>query len=157
MLEVCSTSLPQYSIPLVMGDPRYVEHLERRKRIFEKRANEAWETLSKVKGIKVVEPKGAFYLSVIFDTDSLNHRQTLPIKQNEVRQHVETIVQGVDVDKRFVYYLLASTGICVVPMTGFYSNLKGFRMTLLETDDRVRQNTLATIAQAIETYIASAH
>lgn len=156
MLEVCSTSLPQYSIPPVMGDPRYVDHLARRKRMFEKRANEAWEVLSQVKGVKLVKPKGAFYLSIVFDTDRLNHRQTLPIKQNEVRKYVETIVQGVDVDKRFVYYLLASTGICVVPMTGFYSNLKGFRMTLLETDDRARQHTLKTIAQAIETYIASA-
>ncbi len=155
MLEVCSTSLPQYSIPLVMGDPRYVDHLDRRKRMFEKRANEAWDVLSEVKGIKLVKPKGAFYLSIIFDADSLNHRQTLPIERTEVRQYVETIVQGVDVDKRFVYYLLASTGICVVPMTGFYCNRKGFRMTLLETDDRVRQHTLKTIARAIESYIAS--
>jgi alanine-synthesizing transaminase len=156
MLEVCSTSLPQYSIPLVMGDPRYIDHLDHRKRMFEKRANEAWNVLSEVNGVKLVKPKGAFYLSIIFDTDSLNHRQTLPIKQTEVRQYVEKIVQGVDVDKRFVYYLLGSTGICVVPMTGFYSNRKGFRMTLLETDDGIRQRTLKTIAQAIETYIASA-
>ncbi len=35
MLEVCSTSLPQYSIPRIMGDPRYIDHLNRRKKMFE--------------------------------------------------------------------------------------------------------------------------
>jgi alanine-synthesizing transaminase len=156
MLEVCSTSLPQYSIPLVMGDSRYIDHLKRRSQMFEKRANEAWSILSEVSGIRVVKPKGAFYLSILFDLDKLNNRQTLPIERRETRRYVETLVQGVDVDKRFVYYLLASTGICVVPMTGFYSNMKGFRMTLLETDDRVRQNTLKTIARSIEIYLSSA-
>ncbi|MBN1653456.1 MAG: pyridoxal phosphate-dependent aminotransferase [Deltaproteobacteria bacterium] len=155
MLEVCSTSLPQYSIPLVMGDPRYVEHLNQRKRMFEKRANEAWTILSQVDGIQIIKPKGAFYMSIIFDAERLTHRQTLPIERPEVRRYVEQIVQGVDVDKRFVYYLLGSTGICVVPMTGFYSNRKGFRMTLLETDDRVRETTLKTIARSIEQYLSS--
>lgn len=41
MLEVCSTSLPQLSIPLVMGDPRYKAHLDARRRMFEFRAHEA--------------------------------------------------------------------------------------------------------------------
>ena len=30
-LEVCSTSLPQYSIPLIVGDERYIPHLEKKK------------------------------------------------------------------------------------------------------------------------------
>ncbi len=31
MLEVCSTNLPQYVIPRILGDPRYQANLERRR------------------------------------------------------------------------------------------------------------------------------
>ena len=65
-------------------------------------------------------------------------------------------MQGVEVDKRFVYYLLGATGICVVPLTGFCCNRKGFRVTLLETDDAKRLHTWRTIVDAITRYLASA-
>ncbi len=156
MLEVCSTSLPQYSIPLVMGDPRYQEHLNIRRKIFEYRANEAWEVFSKVEGINVVKPQGAFYMSVVFKDDILNEKQTLPIESPEVKEFVEKRVECVEADKRFVYYLLGATGICVVPLTGFCCTRKGFRVTLLETDDKKRKWTWETIAGCIEEYIASA-
>ena len=155
MLEVCSTSLPQYSIPPIMGDPRYIEHLDHRKKLFEGRATEAYDVFSKVEGITVVKPQGAFYMSILFD-DNLNGSQTLPIDDTEVLKYIEKKVSGVQVDKRFVYYLLAATGICVVPLTGFCCNKKGFRITLLETDDEKRIWTWKTIAESIKNYLASA-
>lgn len=156
MLEVCSTSLPQYAIPPVMGDPRYLEHLDRRKIMFEERVNEAWEILSKVDNIHVTKPQGAFYMPVLFKDDALNHEQTLPIADPRIKKYVEQIVKGVQTDKRFVYYLLAATGICVVPLTGFCSDRKGFRVTLLETDDKKRKWTWETIAKSIKLYTQSA-
>ncbi len=155
MLEVCSTSLPQYSIPLVMGDPRYETHLEKRRKTFEHRAYEAWKTFSEVDGIHVVKPQGAFYMSILFNDDVLNDRQALPIDNPEVKAYVEGIVQDVEVDKRFVYYLLGSTGICVVPLTGFCCARKGFRVTLLEMDDEKRKWTWDTITRSITTYLNS--
>ena len=119
MLEVCSTSLPQLSIPLVMGDPRYKAHLDARRRMFEHRAQEAWQNFQGVAGVRVIKPQGAFYMSVMFEDGVLNGRQTLEIENPNVKAHIEEIVQGVEVDKRFVYYLLGATGICVVPLTGF--------------------------------------
>lgn len=155
MLEVCSTSLPQHSIPLVMGDPRYEEHLALRTAMYEKRAQEAWDFFSQVQGIKVNKPQGAFYMSVLFEDGALNNRQTLPITNPKALEYIENRVKGVEVDKRFVYYLLGSTGICVVPLTGFCCNRKGFRITLLEMDERKRQWTYQTIAQSIRDYIGS--
>jgi len=155
MLEVCSTSLPQYSIPLVMGDPRYEEHLASRRAEYERRALEAWEIFSGVEGIRVNKPQGAFYMSVLFEDSVLNNRQTLPIENPRALEYVENKVKGVEVDKRFVYYLLGSKGICVVPLTGFCCNRKGFRVTLLETDDAKRRWTFQTIADGIREYIAS--
>ncbi len=155
MLEVCSTSLPQYSIPEVMGDPRYPEHLEKRRKMFEDRANEAYEIFAKVDGITVTRPQGAFYMPILFDDDILNSTQQLSIENPEAASYLQEIVQDVQVDKRFVYYLLASTGICVVPLTGFCCNRKGFRITLLECDDQKRKWTWETIATSIKQYIDS--
>ncbi|MHC5060385.1 MAG: pyridoxal phosphate-dependent aminotransferase [Planctomycetota bacterium] len=156
MLEVCSTSLPQYAIPLVIGDPRYIEHLERRKKMFESRANEAWEILSKVEGTIVVKPQGAFYMTVLFREGILNNRQTLEIADARAGEFIEGSVQGMPADKRFVYYLLGSTGICVVPLSGFCCDKQGFRVTLLETDDEKRRWTWSKIAESIKKYLASA-
>ncbi|GAB1409206.1 pyridoxal phosphate-dependent aminotransferase [Desulfovibrionales bacterium] len=156
MLEVCSTSLPQLSIPRVMGDSRYAAHLEARRTMFERRAHEAWSAFQGVPGVQVIKPQGAFYMAVMFEDGVLSERQTLPISNPAVRSYIEEIVQGVEVDKRFVYYLLGATGICVVPLTGFCCGRKGFRVTLLETDDHKRQQTWATITQAIGTYLSSA-
>ncbi|MBN2093141.1 aminotransferase class I/II-fold pyridoxal phosphate-dependent enzyme, partial [candidate division KSB1 bacterium] len=155
MLEVCSTSLPQFSIPLIMGDSRYPQHLEHRRRIFEKRANEAYTIFSELEGIKIVRPQGAFYFTILFDDAVLNESQHLPIENQAAKTFIESKVDNVEVDKRFVYYLLAATGICVVPLTGFYCSRKGFRVTLLETDDLKRRWIWNTLAGAIKKYLES--
>ncbi len=154
-LEVCSTSLPQRSIPIIMGDPRYRDHLEHRKKMFEARANEATDILSQVDEIFVNRPHGAFYLTVLFRDGVLNNKQSLHIDNPEVREYVETIVKRVQPDKRFVYYLLGAAGICVVPLTGFCCTRQGFRVTLLETDDDKRRWTWETLREKIREYVAS--
>ncbi len=155
MLEVCSTSLPQYSIPRIIGDPRYLKHLEHRKKMFEARANEAFEIINSYEYIQVTRTQGAFYMAVLFDDNILNDRQTLPVANQDIKNFVEEKVKGVPVDKRFVYYLLASEGICVVPLTGFCCNRQGFRITLLETNDEKRRNTWHRIGKAIKAYVES--
>ena len=83
----------------------------------------------------------------------LNGHQTLPIVSEEVKRFIEQKVSGVSPDKRFAYYLMASTGICVVPLSGFNSNLHGFRVTLLEGDEVKFRTTMQTIADKIGEYI----
>ncbi|MBN1559855.1 pyridoxal phosphate-dependent aminotransferase [candidate division KSB1 bacterium] len=155
-LEVCSTSLPQYVIPQVIGDPRYRDHLEKRRRLFEARANEACDILEQVDEIYVNRPQGAFYLSVLFNEGVLNFQQELQIQNHAIRRAVEEKVQNVAIDKRFVYYLLGATGICVVPLSGFCTGRHGFRVTLLETDDGKRRWTWETLVRAIKEYVHSA-
>ena len=67
-------------------------------------------------------------MSVAFKEKVLNAKQTLPIENPEVKTLVENLVNqpGVSLDKRFVYYLLASTGICVVPLSSFFTPEPGF-------------------------------
>lgn len=155
MLEVCSTSLPQYAIPRILGDPRYPGHLQRRRAIYEERAEEAWKSFLDVPGVMVNKPQGAFYMTVLFKDNVLNDRQSLSIPDTKIRRFIEDKIKGVKPDKRFVYYLLGATGICVVPLTGFCCDKQGFRLTLLETDDEKRAWTWHTIAESIRAYLDS--
>ena len=154
-LEVCSTTLPQMSIPLVFGDPRYKEHLDRRAQMFSDRADEAVEFFQGCEPVIVNKPGGAFYLTVMFKDGVLNSRQTLPIENDAVRNRIEALVKNVSDDKRFVYYLMGATGIVVVPLSGFHCNHPGFRVTLLETDDAKRRWIFKTLRGAVDQYVSS--
>lgn len=154
-LEVCSTTLPQMSIPPIMGDPRYLDHLRHREQMFDERATEAFDAFKTCDAVVVNKPGGAIYFTVMFKDGVLNDQQMLPIESREVRERVEQLVKGVPPDKRFVYYLMGATGIVVVPLTGFQCSHEGFRITLLETDDTKRAWILKTLREAIDHYVAS--
>jgi aspartate/methionine/tyrosine aminotransferase len=157
-LEVCSTSLPQLCIPDIMADPRYPEHLTRRAAMFAQRAEEAYRALSGIRGITIVKPRGALYASAVFDPAALadphGRGRTLPVKESGLQEYIREKTRGVEPDKRFVYWLLASTGICVVPLSGFASELPGFRFTLLEHDDDKRREIYAALGDAVRRYLA---
>ena len=158
MVEVCSTTLPQKAIPPILSHPQYNEYLHERTTRYEKFSNIAYDILKGVDGVKVNRTNGAFYMSVAFERNRLNDRQTLPIDNAEVKELVEGLISqpGTSLDKRFVYYLLASTGICVVPLTSFSTEEHGFRITLLEHDEREFTTIFTTIATSITTYLHSA-
>jgi alanine-synthesizing transaminase len=153
-LEVCSTSLPQIVIPRIMGDGRYPAHLARRAAMFGSRADEAAAAFEGIPGVKLVKPEGAFYASAVF-SGGLPAEGRLPVSDPSLAAYIEEQVAGLAPDKRFAYWLLASTGICVVPLTGFVSDLPGFRFTLLETDDERRRWIFGSLAEACRTYLAS--
>jgi len=155
MLEVCSTTLPQKVLPKIFSDPRYRAHLAERIGVYKKRADTAYEIFRGVRGVVAPKPSGAFYLSVVFDDGVLSDEQSLRIENPKVKHFIEGALDGLAPDKRFVYYLMAATGICVVPLSGFNSDLQGFRITLLEPDAAKFKKTLETIASAIKTYLAA--
>lgn len=155
MLEVCSTTLPQKVIPQLLCDPRYREYHEKRNKMYERRSVFAYDTLKRIDGLIVNQTDGAFYMTVAFKDGVLNEKQRLEIKDNTIRNYIEEIAQNVALDKRFVYYLLGATGICVVPLTGFSCELYGFRITLLETDEKKFEWIFTTIAEKTKDYLNS--
>ncbi len=155
MLEVCATTLPQMSIPAVFSSELYPPHLRRRAEMFRQRATETYEIFSKVPGVMCTHPDGAFYFSVVFEPGVLKSTQSLPIKNPEIRAYVDSLCANATNDKRFVYNLLGSEGICIVPLNGFSTNLEGFRVTLLNTDDEKRREIFLRIAAAIKTFLNS--
>ncbi|HMY69771.1 MAG TPA: aminotransferase class I/II-fold pyridoxal phosphate-dependent enzyme, partial [Leptospiraceae bacterium] len=156
MLEVCSTTLPQMAIPDIYSSPEFIPHLNARNEKYRQRAHQAVEILSQVKGIKVVEPKGGFFLTVLFETGILNDRMKLKISNSEAEKYISGMLANAANDRRFVLNLLASTGICVVPISSFCCRKDGFRVTLLEEDPEAFEKTFRTIADSISDYLKSA-
>ena len=157
MLEVCSTTLPQVVMPRVVTHPQYQDYLAQRIQRYERLSNVAYDCLKNVDGVLINRTNGAFYMSVVFDDGVLHNRQTLPIENPEVKAHVESLVNkpGVSLDKRFVYYLLGATGVCVVPLSSFATTLQGFRSTLLETNEEQFSKIFNNIADSIKIYLSS--
>ncbi|MDK2789797.1 MAG: alanine-synthesizing transaminase [Methanothermococcus sp.] len=153
MVEVCSTTLPQKVIPKVMGDPRFEKYLDERRKYYEKGSNIAYNRLKSIDGLTVNKTCGAFYMSVVFNNEYLNEKNKLNIKNKELNRFIEGITKDVNHDMKFVYYLLASSGICLVPLSSFCSELNGFRSTLLEKDEDKLKWIYDTIAEKIEEYL----
>ena len=102
MNEVCSTTLPQKTIPAIMTHPEYANYLAERVVRYERMSNITYNFLKEVPGLVVNRTNGAFYMAVAFQDGLLNNRQSLPIGNPEVRELVEGLVNapGVSPDKR---------------------------------------------------------
>ncbi|WCL50261.1 pyridoxal phosphate-dependent aminotransferase [Leptospira sp. GIMC2001] len=156
MLEVCSTTLPQLSIPKIYSHPNFIPHLKMRNEKFRKRAEIATSYFDGLEGVQVVEPKGAFYLTVHFPKGVLNKKMNLPILNAKVSEYVNSLLVGAKEDRRLVLYLLALTGICVVPLTSFCCDKDGFRVTLLEENEEKFHWIFKTLRDTIKKYLESA-
>ncbi len=155
MIEVCSTKLPQLAIPKIIGDPRYKDYRTAFNTAIEKRSEIIAAMLQDIPALKFNKTYGAFYNTIIFQKEALRPNQSLTIEDEAVRQLLERwLAQEPDMaaDKRFVYYLLAAKGVCVVPISSFCSELQGFRVTLLENDEATLIETFRRIREAVEEY-----
>jgi aspartate/methionine/tyrosine aminotransferase len=157
LMEVCSVTMPQYILSKIYDHPEFEKWNQEYNAELEKNGNYIAEVLGKTKGMKVNRTNGAFYMMPLFEQGILSDRQTLHIANEAARKFIELEVSkpGFPLDKRFTYYLLAATGICVVPASGFFSPYHGFRLTTLDRDDERRKKNYATLSKAIEEYVAS--
>jgi aspartate/methionine/tyrosine aminotransferase len=156
MLEVCSTTLPQKALPLVMSDPRYYPYLAGRNARYWEKSQIAYDIFSRVPGLKTNKAYGAFYMTVLFDEGCLRKGQFLKPANSGAADIMRELENTEEPDKRFVYHMLASRGICVVPLSsGFNSDLHGFRITLLEPDINEFRKVMQSIADAAGEYISS--
>ncbi len=154
-LEVCSTTLPQLALPKILSHSNYKKHLQALNDRYAERADFLEKVFKDVEEVIFVKPQGAFYATPVFKKGVLNHKQTLALDNEKVRDYINLITTNVSPDRRFVYYLLAATGICVVPLSGLNSQLDGFRITLLENDFKKFQQTAKALVTAIKRYIQS--
>nr|MBF0221122.1 pyridoxal phosphate-dependent aminotransferase [Desulfobulbaceae bacterium] len=157
MLEVCSTTLPQKVLPILMAHPGYKSFLQERVQKYQERANIAYKMFCGEEGLIVNPSNGAFYFTVVFQTNYLSEDQTLPVPNNLVSNKIAQLVDApmMALDKRFSLYLLGNTGICVVPLSSFNTELQGLRMTLLEEDDKRFLWTVTSIRDSLRNYLGT--
>ncbi|SDD24822.1 Aspartate/methionine/tyrosine aminotransferase [Algoriphagus faecimaris] len=157
MIEVCSTILPQLAIPKIMNHPAYQSYRAEANAHIGKRSDWMREILGDIEGIKFNPTQGAFYNTIVFDEKLLTPDQSLPIKDEKLKGLLDTWLNDPEMplDKRFVYYLLAAERICVVPISSFCSDLRGFRVTLLEENEEVFKDTFLRLGKTIRQYLKS--
>lgn len=156
MIEVCSTKLPQVAIPKILGDPRFKTYREQTNENIGKRSKIISEILGTVPELRFNETFGAFYNTIIFKDGVLKNDQTIHITNSKIKELVEQWTSSnIPLDKRFVYYLLAAKGVCVVPVSSFCSSLLGFRVTLLEENEAILVKTFTAIRDGIVEYLQS--
>lgn len=157
MVEVCSTTLPQMAIPKVYGDPRFNEYRQKTNVKIGERSELISSFLKDVPYLYFNSTNGAFYNTIIFKPGTLTNRQSLKIENQEAQELLDTWLSESNIkqDKRFVYYLLAAKGVCVVPISSFCSDLLGFRVTLLEEDQVTLIETFSRIKDAVIEYCES--
>ncbi len=156
MIEVSSTTLPQKAIPIIMEDSRYKDFLAETNINIGRRSQRLTEAFKDLDGIQFNLTNGAFYNTIIFDNNVLKPHQTMHIEdRNAIELLGSWLSPDMPFDKRFVYYLLAAKHVCVVPISSFSSELLGFRMTLLEEDEKEQELIFSRIREGIREYLSS--
>lgn len=156
LFEVSSTTLPQLAIPKIFGDPRFESYRISVNRKIENTRNIVCDLLSDIPEIQIIRPGGAFYCTVRFREGVLNDTQKIAVKNEGVKHILKSwLSKPIRKDHRFVYNLLASTGICTVPLTSFFTNQLGFRMTLLESQELELMRLCNDLKLAIWEYVHS--
>ena len=156
MIEVCSTKLPQLALTKILSDARFKTYREETNQNIGKRSKAISKILGTVHQVTFNETYGAFYNTIIFRADVLQPHQRMHIANPDANALVEKWVDAdIPLDKRFVYYLLAAKGVCVVPISSFCSDLQGFRVTLLEEDETTMKQIFESIRDGILEYVNS--
>lgn len=156
MVEVCSTTLPQQAIPLIMSNPKYQDYLTAKNNNIATRGELIASIFSDIPEVTVNRTNGAFYNTIVFKEDAFKNaikKEALKTGNPQKDQLLQEWVQGnMPEDKQFVYFLLASQGVCVVPLSSFHSELRGFRITLLEENAELLEQIFQKIKTAIIAY-----
>ena len=152
MIEVCSTTLPQLAIPYIYSNENFEPYRFDENEKIGKRSKIITEILKDVPFITFNETFGAFYNTIVFNEGVFKENQSLKVSDEEQKLLNTWISEDTEEDKRFVYYLLASRGVCVVPLSSFHSDLKGFRVTLLENNETLLKHIFTEIKSALEEY-----
>jgi len=156
MLEVCATTLPQRVLPKIYESKDFEKYTKKRIQKYIKRAEFAYNVFSQNENLLAPKPDGAFYYTIVFKKNILKKKFKLNIENKKIEKRLNKTLKKVkDLDKRFVYYLMAETGIVTVPLSGFNSDELGFRITLLQENDKLFEKIILEINEKINEFLSS--
>ena len=150
-MEVCATTLPQIVIPQIMSHPKFSEYLLSRSTQLMQRSNQLYEQLKTSSGLIPHKSKGSLFGMLIMDSNCFPSAKMPPVEQKYL-EIIKPHLSNIAMDKIFTYYLLATTGICAVPLSSFHSDLQGIRITLLEKSESQFSELCRNIQQAFERF-----
>lgn len=164
MQTVGSVHMPQFVLPAVYEDPEFKPHNARMKQKLQMIGKEMAAFCNSIEGIACAEPKGGMFCTPFFEQGTLvEDRKTIPYTLPIEIERAESIVKY-DIlvenkpqpkpDERFVYYLLAATGI-VAPASSGFNGPYGVRLPLFTRDAEKRRAMLEKFKWAVETYLSS--
>ena len=133
-MEVCSTTLPQLVIPEIMSHEKYYDHIASRANSLKLRASQLRESIKNCAGLIPNRIDGSLFGLLVIDQNCFT-KTTLPPVKSEYLHILEPHLHNASIDRLFTYYLLASTGICAVPLSSFHTHWQGIRLTLLEQNE----------------------
>jgi alanine-synthesizing transaminase len=157
MLEVCSTTLPQIVFPRILTHPSFPAFLQDRLDKYEARLDTALRVFEGCDVLNVVVPDGVFYLTVTINTANYPNTAQLEARNDDVRMYLDMLESKTTLrtDKLFAYEMLGAEGVCIVPLSGFSSPIDGFRMTLLEEDAALFEETCRRIRRGAEAFFVA--
>ncbi len=146
MLEVGSTALPQRVLPQLLSHPDYQEWIDGWNFRLGRLRGYAREVFQDLEGIEAVPSSAGFYLSMHLKGQVLG-ASSLPAgpAQEFLLQRQRFQVP----DASLCDQIVALSGICTVPLSGFGGGWQGFRMTLL-AEEAVFLSRLGRIAQVLK-------
>ncbi len=152
MLEVCSTTLPQVVFPSIVTHQEFPAFMKSRLAKYKARLETALSIFDGCDVLQPVVPDGVFYLTVTVNTEKFPNTGKLTSRNDAVRDYLDVLEDKTQLrtDKLFAYELLGAEGVCVVPLSGFSSPVDGFRMTLLEENDVLFEETCRRIRRGAE-------
>lgn len=156
MIEVSSTRLPQKAIPMVMSHEKYPSFIAQTNEKIGAKSRFMDDMLGSIPYITFNRTNGAFYNTIIFKEGVLKENQKLKIEDKKVANLLKKWLHpDMPLDQKFVYYLLAAKQVCVVPISSFASRLLGIRVTLLEENKEIMQETYQRIKEGIYEFCES--
>ena len=155
-VQVCSTTMTQAVLPKIYGNRRYPGYLRGFIEKLEEQSAYISSQLNSIPGVSCVRGQGAFYLSAVFKEGALKPGQALPIQNQEAKQYIEFLTKdpALPLDKRLAFYLMASKGIFLTPLSSFEGPL-GFRVTTLKTKLAETKKVYAALKSSIKEYLQS--
>lgn len=149
MLEVCSTTMPQYVLPEIYEHEEFLPYIRKRMENYEKKADLIEKYFKELDSIIYVKPKWAFYVSIVFKEEKINKDFKINFENKELWKYINEISDWKRFDKKFCYNLLGKTWICSVPLSWFNSTYNWFRITLLEQNIEKFENIIKHIKDFI--------
>ena len=89
MLEVCSTTFPQYVIPEIYESEKFKEYIKKRIKKYKEKVDYAENIFSKNDMVTFIKPRGAFYMTIKFNLEKFEKNYIPEMKNKKLAKFMD--------------------------------------------------------------------